>query len=609
MATIVTRAGKGSPLTFSEMDDNLTNLNNAKLELSGGNAGATVATATGSTTARTLANRFTDFVSVKDFGAVGDNSTVDTVAIQTAVAQVSSVNNKKLWVPGGKYVIDSVITVTKPITIVGDGQRSTIFRQTNGAANGFIFDFTADQLPSGGGMADLTIEAGAGWETSGFTGSGSTGTGLTVKYGGDGFLLSRVHVNGFDTGIVQNGCWHTRSFSCRVIFFRFLGWGVGVDPSIAASGGNSLLCVKISNLGYTGTKTDSDGLRIEKSGGEYWDTIDITDAATGVRINPSVGNFVLYLTVRAILADTSLFNNWYIDGSIGIVAASTFSDCWGAYSGGDSGPGGTAPIGRGGAGLALIGPLAAEIDFSNFRARENAYQGILLTGTPKNIKFIGGFATSNSQLEGGDNTYAGVEIQSGENIQFECFRSGNFTSVRPNDQAEGFSVASGVTGQISNCNVNDSGAGKLGISNLASGANLTGNLPRGTVSNNTGEAISVPVNSISNVTAGSTVYLTPNGQMTFAQQNSFICNKPGVVVGFNYFTTVAPGAGQSFVYTVFKNGVATAMTATSSGAASFSASTSANPFTVAQNDQIDVQLVTSAGAASSIHRGYFAISP
>lgn len=36
MATIVTRAGKGSALTFTEGDANFTNLNNDKLEASGG---------------------------------------------------------------------------------------------------------------------------------------------------------------------------------------------------------------------------------------------------------------------------------------------------------------------------------------------------------------------------------------------------------------------------------------------------------------------------------------------------------------------------------------------------------------------------------------------
>jgi hypothetical protein len=34
MSTIVTRNGKGSPLTFDEADDNFTNLNNDKAELS-----------------------------------------------------------------------------------------------------------------------------------------------------------------------------------------------------------------------------------------------------------------------------------------------------------------------------------------------------------------------------------------------------------------------------------------------------------------------------------------------------------------------------------------------------------------------------------------------
>jgi hypothetical protein len=36
MATIVTRAGKGSALTWTEGDNNITNLNNDKLEKSGG---------------------------------------------------------------------------------------------------------------------------------------------------------------------------------------------------------------------------------------------------------------------------------------------------------------------------------------------------------------------------------------------------------------------------------------------------------------------------------------------------------------------------------------------------------------------------------------------
>jgi len=50
-------------------------------------------TATGSTTARTLANRFADVVNVKDFGAVGDGSPSDQSSIQSALSYAIS-NNK-----------------------------------------------------------------------------------------------------------------------------------------------------------------------------------------------------------------------------------------------------------------------------------------------------------------------------------------------------------------------------------------------------------------------------------------------------------------------------------------------------------------------------------
>ena len=44
MSTIVTRAGKGSPLTNTEMDSNLTNLNTDKFEIGGTYSGGTAST-------------------------------------------------------------------------------------------------------------------------------------------------------------------------------------------------------------------------------------------------------------------------------------------------------------------------------------------------------------------------------------------------------------------------------------------------------------------------------------------------------------------------------------------------------------------------------------
>jgi hypothetical protein len=556
---------------------------------------------------RPLIARFYDQVSVKDFGAVGDNTTINTAAIQNGIDEVSP-TKKRLWAPTGKYAIDGPLTAVQPILFEGDGPSATVIRQTNGSANGFVFDFSDNQLPDGGGLRDMTIECGSGWRSSGQTTSGSTGTGVLVKYAGDTFSLGGVSVNNFDAGLLLNGCWNTRNYNVRVIFFRYIGVGVGLDPLIPTSGGNLLNGFKISNNGYTGPNAESVALQIAKTGGEYWNDVDITSAATGVRIVPDTGDAVLYLFARTVVADTSLFNNWFIDGSSGLVASCEFFDCWGCYSD-SSGPGGTAATGTGGAGLAMIGPNVNEIEFVGFRARENAYQGIYLTGSPKNVKFIGGWATKNGQIEDGDNTIPGVKVESGENIQFIGMRAGNYVSVRPNLQAEGFDIDSGVTGSIIGCDVSNPGTGKNGIKNASSGMILTSNTPRAAVGGNTGESLSVTVNSISGVAAGSTRYLTPNGQMAFSGQNPFICSKPGVVEGFTYFTDAAPGAGETYTYTVFKNNSATSMTATSSGGSSFSASTSSNAFTVGKNDHIEVRLVTSGGAAVAIHRGYFSLSP
>jgi hypothetical protein len=66
---------------------------------------------TGATT-RTWQNKAADFVSVKDFGAVGDNSADDTAAIQAALN-----TNKNVYMPAGNY------RVTSGLVMKSDGQR------------------------------------------------------------------------------------------------------------------------------------------------------------------------------------------------------------------------------------------------------------------------------------------------------------------------------------------------------------------------------------------------------------------------------------------------------------------------------------------------------
>ena len=75
-------------------------------------------TATGSTTARSLEDRFADIVNVKDFGAVGDGVTDDTEAIQAAF---DFGRGNTVFIPAGVYLVSRTLIARAGSKIVGSG--------------------------------------------------------------------------------------------------------------------------------------------------------------------------------------------------------------------------------------------------------------------------------------------------------------------------------------------------------------------------------------------------------------------------------------------------------------------------------------------------------
>jgi hypothetical protein len=78
----------------------------------GGNSSATTVTSTGSTTARSLANRFADVVNVKDFGAVGDGNLNGSGTDNYDAFQDAINTGKTVFIPNGKYLINFPLKVS-----------------------------------------------------------------------------------------------------------------------------------------------------------------------------------------------------------------------------------------------------------------------------------------------------------------------------------------------------------------------------------------------------------------------------------------------------------------------------------------------------------------
>lgn len=103
--------------------------------------------------------------------------------------------------------------------------------------------------------------------------------------------------------------------------------------------------------------------------------------------------------------------------------------------------------------------------------------------------------------------------------------------------------------------------------------------------------------------AGSTVFLGPNAMQTNEKAAIVLLGARSTVLRMYAAVDTAPTAGQSFIYTLRKNGVDTAMTCTISGAAFAAAAYVATPGVLfGPDDQLSIRVETSGTAAAAYHR-------
>jgi hypothetical protein len=169
------------------------------------NDASTVIYTQGSTgsVSRTVTNKLQESVSIKDFGAVGDNSTDDTAAIQAALNSIPSTGGS-LYINPGTYKISSSLTLLgkSNVNIYGSQMGESVINAS--LVNGSLFTLgyaTGVTPPSPATLNNVTLQN--------FTlyGSGTSITKKIVEYRGINNVVfdGMEFYNGYEEGVYCDG--------------------------------------------------------------------------------------------------------------------------------------------------------------------------------------------------------------------------------------------------------------------------------------------------------------------------------------------------------------------------------------------------------------------
>lgn len=199
---------------------------------------------------RTQESKNADFLSVKDFGAVGDGVTNDTAAINAALAYIDASGSPgRLLFPAGRYQTDGGHQITVPCVIAGEGY-GTIASKVNGSsvialranANASIFTIASTHVT----IEDLGFYGNKANQSA--TSHGIATSALTAS---NYFRINRVWVDAFrDDGIHYDGpgaSLEGLTFQCRVS--NCGGYGYNFNTNAAS---DCQLTDCISSLNGTG---------------------------------------------------------------------------------------------------------------------------------------------------------------------------------------------------------------------------------------------------------------------------------------------------------------------------------------------------------------------
>lgn len=126
---------------------------------------------------------------VKTYGAAGDGTTDDTVAIQAAVTAAGAAGGGTAFLPPGTYMIgaDAIAFATDGVTLAGSGGYESIIKMADGAAAVTVHNQIIDLNASRVTIRDLCLDGNGVNQTAGRKNSG-----IALRSGGNEFLFENL---------------------------------------------------------------------------------------------------------------------------------------------------------------------------------------------------------------------------------------------------------------------------------------------------------------------------------------------------------------------------------------------------------------------------------
>lgn len=347
---------------------------------------------------RDLFGRNFGFVSVKDFGAVGDGVTNDYPAFRAAID-----SNKNVFVPIGDYYLASTLVVDRPLILRGAGIGKTRLLKHSTNANNTCLDIKSSNTLFED--FEINIQNGSNVLTAGY---GIRLFSETVTYQSNRANRIKIQNQNNGVGVIET----SNTIKPVKTYFDNIELLDSNNIALEIDGGSDTY---FSNVLIDRSGTESSNLRgivLRRTEGLWLDKIEVLDSYFGMLIETKqASHYIKYVFVTNSAFDTNALAGLWIGTNFnGKVHSVNFNNCWFASNGSQSGEDSTSARGIYINGHSYADQLT-QISFNQCRIFNNGRHGVELNNC-RNISFNNCDIAGNGskQVNTYDGIYVGIDV-------------------------------------------------------------------------------------------------------------------------------------------------------------------------------------------------------